>query len=336
MINTVYFILLAAFWGCSFIAIKIVITHFPPMLGATLRVVISMLILTLIYKVFKKPFSIPKRHRLKIWFTGLFMQGIPFALLFWGQQAITPGLAGILDGTVPIWIFVLGLFFLKGDEVFSKQKLTGLVLGYIGIIIIFFPKLTMDESSSYLGVIAVTLMSISYAIGTVFNRRLLFRKHGINRYASLYHQHISSLVLIIIIMFLVEGGPHIQWTSESWQGLLALGYLALFSTALAWLMYFRLVEHWGAIRASSVTYTLPATALLADYFYFQQLPTLSEVLGGICILSGIILLQWKVKQPPPSPWSFRHGREIGKIKESLDSILKVGAIFHRDVSRTSV
>ena len=79
------FFILAGFWGGSFVAIKIIVESIPPVFGAACRVGLALMILTIIYKCFNKPFKVPRVHLKKVWMIGLFMQGIPFSLLSYGD-----------------------------------------------------------------------------------------------------------------------------------------------------------------------------------------------------------------------------------------------------------
>ena len=103
------FILLFLIWGCSFVAIKFALMGFPPFLAAALRMLVSIGGLSLFYLLLGKKFRVPREMIVRVWVAGLFMIGFPFALLFWGEQYISAGLAGIINGTVPVWIFIFGL-----------------------------------------------------------------------------------------------------------------------------------------------------------------------------------------------------------------------------------
>ena len=300
------FFILASFWGGSFVAIKFVVSEIPPLLGAACRLGLALVILTIIYKLFKKPLLVPKPYLKKIWITGLFMQGFPFALLFWGERFISPGLAGILNGTVPLWTFLFSLFFLKHDEKFSTQKLCGIALGFLGIFIIFSPSISLGtQKQTLIGSLAVLIMAVSYGIGGVLNRLTLSGTQRLNRYGSLYQQHIASFFFLTLLSLILEGVPDIQKLTQSWTTGVAIFYLSFFSNALAWMIYFYLIETWGAIRTSSVTYAAPVMALITDFLFFKNTPKFPELSGAFMIFLGVILIQvsFKKKQivTPPAP-----------------------------------
>ena len=91
------FFLLSLFWGFSFVAIKVIVDSIPPFIGAALRTGFAILFLLIIYRFVGKSIQVPRKLLPKIWINGLFLQGFPFAFLFWGERFVSPGLAGILN-----------------------------------------------------------------------------------------------------------------------------------------------------------------------------------------------------------------------------------------------
>lgn len=290
MMNYLWFLLLSAFWGASFVAIKFAINDFPPFFSAFLRVALSLIILRIIFIVFPKNLTVPFAVRKKMWLVGLFAQGIPFSFLFWGERFISPGLAGILNGTVPIWAFILSIIFIRGNE-FSGSKIIGLLLGIVGVIVIFSPMLKFTgQSGELIGSLALLGMALSYAIGGLLNQQL-FAHQKQYLHANIYHQHCSSVTFLLLISLLFEKWPHWQVVISSPTLWISVGYLAVFSTALAWLIYYWLIQEWGAVRASTATYVAPIMAIFWDFVFFHNTPNTTEVLGIITILLGVIFIQ---------------------------------------------
>ena len=297
-INYLYFFLLAAFWGGSFAAIKEAVSVAPPFFGAMLRVGLGLFFLVLlIFCYLKKNISVPFSVRWRLWITGLFSQGIPFFFLFWGEQHISSGLAGILNGTVPIWTTLFSLTSAKTRDV-SLLKGIGLSIGLLGIVVIFWPLLNFNFTPIYLlGTLSVLLMAISYSIGNLLNQHLLSgSKIKLDFYANIYHQLCASLVFLTIASLCFETWPSkavLLHTPLFW---VACIYMGLFSTAIAWIIYYHLIREWNAVRASAVMYVVPIMAILWDYVFFHNRPRWSEGLGIIIILLGIVLIQLPKKR----------------------------------------
>jgi drug/metabolite transporter (DMT)-like permease len=282
---------LAFLWGGSFIAIKVVVATVPPVWGAAFRLTVALLSLTLYYELTKKNLKIVPHLRRSVILSGLASQGIPFALLFWGEQSISPGLSGILNGTTPIWAFIFGMLFLRKHEPFTLKKFLGLIVGMAGIFIIFGPKLANGFSnSSTLGTIAVGFMGLSYGLGTVINKSVMVHKDHPTLEASLFWQTVAAVVFVGLVAFSVEGLPSLSWFGNP-QFILSTMYMGCLSTALAFVLYFRLLHELGPVKASAIAYLIPVTALLLDFIINKTVPTGSDVLGAGVILTGIFIIQ---------------------------------------------
>lgn len=295
-INYLWFFLLASFWSGSFVAIKAVVSTVPPFFGAMLRVGLALFFLILLFCFLKKKVSVPFSMRWRIWILGLFSQGLPFFFLFWGEQYISPGLAGILNGTVPLWTLLFSLTSPKTRN-FSPSKALGLLTGLLGICVIFWPLVRFNNTQHYLlGTVSVLLMAISYSIGNLLNQRILTGQIKLDFYANLYHQHWASLIFLMLAMLCFESWPSkavLFHTPTLW---IASIYMGLFSTALAWIIYYYLIREWDAVRASAVMYIVPIMGILWDFVFFHNRPLWTEGLGIITILLGVILIQFPLQK----------------------------------------
>lgn len=292
MINSLLFILLAIFWGGSFIAIKVLIQEVPSFSAAFLRVFFASIFLFIIS--LPKIIRIQERPDLKTVFissvTGLFSIGIPFSLLFWGEMFIAPSLAGVLNGTVPFWTLVIAIIFFKDTEKITKRKLIGLALGLIGITFIFAPKLQFSGSLSELkGVVAIIAMAISYAIGINLNKRILSRYQIETNYNLIIQHVISSFYLFTIILFF-EKFPPLEIIFST-KNLVSILYLALFSTTLAFIIFFKLIRELGPVKASMVTFFVPAVALILDSVINSERLSYTEAIGTTIIFMSMNFLR---------------------------------------------
>jgi len=284
------FVLLATFWGGSFVAIKFVVQAFPPVFGAMLRVGIAVLVLAAIFLAERRNLRVPFSLRRKMWLAGLFSQGIPFCFLFWGERQISPGLAGIINGTVPLWTLLLGLASGNGER-FSNRKMIGLLLGLLGIVVIFAPLIVFGGTrGEILGTAAVFAMAVCYGIGALLSRTLLSGGAKADFRANIFHQHCASFALLLAVSALLEPWPALSAVLAAKTALWSVFYLGFFSTAIAFLIFFHLLREWGAVRASAVTYVSPIIALFWDFVFFRNVPRPSELAGVLMILSGVVLL----------------------------------------------
>ena len=283
--------MLALFWGGSFVAIKILIEDVPSFSAAFLRVFLATIFLIIYFfpSLRKEKFANKKSYFVSA-LTGLCSIGIPFSLLFWGENYIAPSIAGVINGTVPIWTLIIALIFMGDLEKITKKKLIGLLFGLIGIAFIFAPKLTLTgKEGELMGMMAIVLMAIFYAIGINLNKRIL-AKFKIPNSHNLIIQHTVSALYLLALVVSIETFPKIE-TLLMTKNFISILYLSLISTTLAFIIFFRLIQNIGPVRASSVTFFVPAVALILDGLIYGHRLTMTEGIGAAIIFVSMGLLR---------------------------------------------
>lgn len=291
--NFCLFLLLALLWSGSFINIKIVVDTLPPIFCAMMRVLISLICLSILFTTTRKHVFKPSRNYTAIWIAGLFTQAIPFGLLFYGEKFIAPALASIINSTVSIWSLLLGMMMFRDFSQLTPTKIIGIASGFLGMTLVFLPFLHGHESS-LIGIIAIVGMAVSYAIGSLINQHVIFKTMNAKFETNLVQQHFSSLLLLIITSLALESWPPMS-SLLSAKLLLAFLYLGLVATAIAWVIYFYLIREWGAVRTTSVMYIVPVLAIFWDFLFLHIIPTSTELMGIATILTGVTLIQWARK-----------------------------------------
>lgn len=295
--NYCLYLLLAFFWSGSFLAIKISLTHLPPEMAALLRVLIAQIVLTTVFCVMRQRLRLPFSSAWRLWVIGIFSQGLPFFLLFWGECSVAPALASILNSTVCAWTFLFSILIFRDFAHITWKKMTGLILGISGVLVIFLPLLIQGHDVNKIqGVLAITGMAMSYAMGGLINQRFMASHHKAPFKASLWHQHWGSLVFLIIVTRSLAPWPSLTSALTDPSSVLALLYLGIFSTAIAWLIYNHLIRDWGAVRASTCLLLIPLLAILWDYLFLHALPHAYEIAGVILTLGGVSLIQFSKKR----------------------------------------
>lgn len=294
----VFFLLVGCFWGGSFVAIKYSLLSFPPIVAATLRVGIGTLFLLGFYLLTRKKFLIPKSQIWRVWGSGLFILGIPFSFLFWAEKSVSAGLAGIVNGSLPIWTYLLGRLYFNAKDRSSGFTILGIGLGFVGLLILNYPALVLGQGADQLmGIVALLIMALCYALGTHLNRRLL-ATGKVDLYANVFQQHFSSFLFLVLVSFFLVGTDWTLGTGVRLESLLGVTYMGIFSTAIAWMLFYQLIRAWGAVRASAITYIVPPVALLMDFLFLGHPAGPTEMVGALCILGGVFLIQ-----NPPKPAS---------------------------------
>lgn len=284
--HIICFVLPVIFWGGSFLAIGIAVLNLPPFFAAFIRVFIALVIM-FIYLLLKER----KIERPSVWLqstgTGAFLMGIPWIFLFWGEKYVTPAMAAILNSTVPIFVVLLTPLITPYDKL-SLNKWCGVLIGFVGVGIIFGPDISLNLSLYSKGLIAILLMAVCYAIGVLWTRRIAQK---IRNPVNLFYQSLGGTMILFLTTALFEL-PHqkILW---SFQAFTALLYLGVCSTAIAWIFFFQLVKEVGSIQASATVYVVPLVAMVLDFFFWDKWIYFYQGVGAAIILLAVFLIHRK-------------------------------------------
>jgi len=282
------FITLSVFaWGTSFLWIKIGVEELGPFMLVMYRLFFGLVIIwPAILLMRKADFSDLKPIAIMVG-VGLINTAIPFTLISFGEQYIDSGLAGILNGTVPLITILIAHLALHDDR-FSPQKGVGLVLGFVGLIILLggnFAGYSITEG--LWGQLAIVGASILYATSSVVVRRFLRGQHPLQIAAVSMS---SAFVFISIATPIFEGGYAIPQLTETWIAVLWLGMIG---TAIAYMLYFYLIQSWGPTRSTMVTYVMPVAAVILGVIFLNESLTTQIIIGGLLIITGVAAVNYR-------------------------------------------
>jgi len=199
---------------------------------------------------------------------GLLNNAVPFTLIVWGQQTIDSGLAAILTATTPISTVVMA-HLLTRDEKLTPYRLLGVVAGCAGVPVMVGPSVLGGLGgigNDFPGQLAVLGATVSYGLASIFGRR--FQRRGIPPLSAAAGQ-LTASALLMAPMALVVDRPW-EYPLPAWPVWLAVGTLAVFSTALAYVVYFRILATAGATNLMLVTLLMPGIALLLGGFLLGE------------------------------------------------------------------
>jgi drug/metabolite transporter (DMT)-like permease len=218
---------------------------------------------------------------------GLTNNIVPFALIAWGETQIASGLASILNATTPIFTAIVAHFATK-DERFSANKIVGIALGFVGIIVLVGPGVVRGLSLSSLAQLGCVAACISYAFAAVHARKL----RGTPPLVLSTGQLIASTVILLP----VELALNKPWTlpPPTWETWLALLAMALLATSAPYILYFALIASAGAVNASAVTLIIPPVAIVLGGVFLHEHLTAWSIAGMLVILVGLIALDGRV------------------------------------------
>ena len=282
---------LSILWGGSFFFIEVLVSAWPPLTIVTIRVAIAAVILWLI--IVAKKIDIPKTRI--AWFAlfvvGLLNNAIPFCLIVWGQTQISSGMASILNATVPFFtVLVAGA--LLSDERITKGKMLGVVIGFIGTTIMIGPGVLLSglSSGAVLGQIAVLGAALSYAIAGVWSRR--FKTLGISPLVIATGQTtMAALMLLPLTLYVDQPWTLMNASIVTWGAMLGL---AVLSTVLAYILYFRLIASAGATNAALVAFLIPISAILLGVIILDEQFTKAQAIGMALISLGLLIMDGRL------------------------------------------
>lgn len=289
---------LALCWGTAFLASKNIVDALPPYWGAFFRVLAGFVFFIVFFGVQRAPFKCPVRQLWRPWVISLLLILLPFAALSWGIQHTVPTIAGIFNGTVPIWSFIAGAILLKGVDRFTWRRAVGVAIGLAGLLIIMRPQwqaaFTVPASKMALwGYGALLFMAICYGLGNVLTKKIMVDNTTLPWQANTFHQYLFATVLLGGISLLFEPMP----AASAFSGKVILSIISagVFSSAVAFLLMVALIKRWGATRMASVTYFSPIIAMGTDILFRGRIPHSAEMAGMILIFISLWLIQKPLK-----------------------------------------
>lgn len=285
---------LSLLWGGSFFFVGVAVSDMPPLTIVALRVSLAAVGLWLVLALFR--YSLPRNP--STWFAfavmGLINNVIPFSLIVWGQTQIASGLASILNASTPLFTVVVATLLLP-DEKATPLKVIGVLVGIAGVVALIGVP-TSAGSAPLLPQLAILGATLSYAFAKTFGRR--FNEMGVPAMVIATGQVTASGLIMLPMAWFFEGTDALATASlTSWSAVICL---ALFSTSLAYVLYFMLLERAGATNASLVTLLVPVTAMALGTLFLNETVTPMQ-LGGLALiavgLSAIDGRLWKARAP---------------------------------------
>ena len=288
---------LALCWGTAFLFSKNIVDVLPPYWGAFFRVLAGFLFFVIFFGVQRANLKCPIKELWRPWTISFLLILLPFAALSWGIQYTDPTIAGIFNGTVPIWSFIMGAILLKGVDRFTWRRALGVMIGLAGLLVIMAPKLQAAHipasKMALWGYSALLLMAFSYGFGNVITKKIMVDNTSLNWQANTFHQYLFAAIVLLGISFLAEPTPTLSIFNT--KLIISIAFVGIFSSAVAFLLMVALIRRWGATRMASVTYFSPIIAMGTDLLFRGRVPQGVELAGMVLIFVSLWLIQKKVE-----------------------------------------
>ena len=282
-------VLLSLLWGGSFLCVGIALQELPVLTIIALRVSLAALVLWGIALFCGHQLPRGRKTWQAFLALGLLNNVIPFGLIVFGQQTIGAGLAAILNATTPLWTVLVAALFLA-DERFSKQKLFGVLLGLVGVIVMVGPDSLAGISRNLGAQLAVLGATLSYAFASVFGRRFAAAK--ISPLHTALGQVTASSFILMPLALMIDT----PWASAlpSQATIFAILGLAVLSTAGGYLLFFNILERAGATNVSLVTLLIPPSAIAMGMLFLEETLQGIHFIGLALIILGLLSLQGRL------------------------------------------
>ena len=288
-------LVLALLWGGSFFFGKVALAVVPPLTLVVLRTGVAALALLGFLAVTGGALPAPAQWR-RFLVMGLLNNALPFALINWGQTQVDSGLAAILNATTPLFT-VLIAHLVTVDEKLTGNRIAGVLVGFAGVVVMIGPSALGGLGLAGLGKLAIVGAAASYACAGLYGRRLT----GLSPVAAACGMLIASTLVMLPVTFAVDshrvlaGG--LRASAAIWA---AIGALALFSTALAYIVYFRILATAGATNLLLVTFLIPVSALLLGGIVLGERLDATAFAGMALIFLGLVAVDGRLLARRPA------------------------------------
>jgi drug/metabolite transporter (DMT)-like permease len=281
--------ILSILWGGAFFLIEVGLRSYPPITLVFMRLALAVPPMWIAMRLVGE--RLPTEPR--IWgllaIVGALNCALPFILFFWGQQYLDSGYASILNATTPLW-GVITAHFLTRDEKATPARVIGVLIGMAGIVVMVGPEATKGLSNNLLAQLACIVSTIFYSFAAIYGRRL--SQTELTPMAVATGQTMMAALMMVPIVAVMDH----PWTMAmpGLDSTLAGVTLAIFSTALAYTLYFRLIDRSGASNAQLVAFLMPILAVILGIAFLGESLSGGQIAGAGLIAIGLAILDGRL------------------------------------------
>ena len=281
-------LLLSLLWGGSFFFVGVAVRDIPVPTLVAIRVLVASITLHGVLRLLGLRFPLGRVELSAVLGMGILNSALPFCLISFGQSRIDSGLASIINATTPIFTMILAHLF-TADEKIGPRKAMGVLLGFLGVVVLFSGR-DLLGSSALVGQLACLAAALSYGFSNIFGRR--FSRFSIEPIVMATGQLTMSALIMVPFAMTVDRPWGLALPGLS--SILALSALALFSTAGAYILFFRILSRAGATNASLVTLLVPCSAILLGGAFLGERLGIREIGGFLTIATGLLLIDGRL------------------------------------------
>jgi drug/metabolite transporter (DMT)-like permease len=277
------FLALGFMWGSSYLFIKIAVDDFGTFTLVALRLAIGAALLWVVIRAAHQ--ELPRERRIYGHLVVMAVVNIviPFALITWAERSVDSSIAAILTSAVPLFAIVIAPLFLP-DEPIRVNGVFGLLIGFVGVVILTSRGLGSGTGSDITGEIALLGAALSYAVGAVYSRRNM---RGVRPMIPAVFQVTFAMLIAGTIALVTEHPWDVRPGIES---IFAIIWLGILGSGVAYLVNFRLLASWGATRTTLVAYVIPVVGIVLGYLVLAEPVDGRLILGTLFVVAGVALV----------------------------------------------
>ncbi|CAN5343712.1 DMT family transporter [soil metagenome] len=280
----VAFVLLGLIWGSSFAWIKVAVEEIPPASLVALRMGLGAVGMLALLASIRVPMPRGVREWLPLFVLGAVNAAIPIFLISWGEQFVDSGTAAVLNSLTPIFSLLIAGVALRVEPV-TALRVGGLLLGFLGAVLLASRELDLRaDASGLIGAGAVVLAAFSYAVGASYARHRIRSTH---RYVVAAGTLVFAAFDTAVLALITDGGVILPTQPDT---ILAVAWLGVLGSFVAYVCFFFLIEHLGATVAAMVTFMFPVVGVALGVLLLGERMDVRLILGTVLVLMGIIVV----------------------------------------------
>lgn len=285
--------LVALVWGSTWLAIKVGLEDLPPFFAAGVRFAVAVPILALLSWVQGIPFPRERRVHQGLFALGILTFVVNYGAVYWGEQYLPSGLAAVLFATYPLFVLVLAHAIVEGERA-SVRRGMGVVVGFLGVAVIFRSDLAFTHPRAVAGAIVTLLAPLAAAISSV----------GIKKWGGHLHPYTLTMLPMtygtvgLLAISLATGEIEaVRWTGPA---VVSTAYLAVFGSVVGFVVYYRLLRDVAVSSLAMVSYVFPVVALTLGWIVLGERLDRWAAAGAALVVVGIALATGRRRRMPPS------------------------------------
>ncbi len=269
-------------WGSTWLAIKMSLESFPPFLSAGIRFFIASFTIIILIRL-RGTELLTDRDSMRLYFMmGFFSFVIPFGLVYWAEQYVDSGLASVLFGVYPFFVAIFSYFMIPNEEI-GLVRIVGMILGFVGITIIFKDSFSLKITDYILGMFAIVLSAMMQAFMAV-----TIKKHG--KHLNPLSMNLVPMMIAGIVMLsvglLFEGFGRIKITET---GVLSVLYLAVIGSVVTFTSFYWLLKKVSVIIMSLIAFITPVVAIFLGWVLYGEVLSDNHMVGTTFVLIGVLI-----------------------------------------------